>query len=121
MKIKNLIVTCVALGSASAMAVPDSTDNLVRALVKSDLLDKALKNVGNAIAEINVSRVADYHNNSAIMAMCGDSATSKSGSVLKAEFVYAKGNGGISHGAYSETAYFVTAGSPKDLQLCTTH
>ncbi|HVJ65128.1 MAG TPA: hypothetical protein VM901_07730 [Bdellovibrionota bacterium] len=118
MKIKNLIVTCVALGSASAMAVPDNTDNLVRALAQSNLIGEALKNVKDAVAEIKLSRVASYHKDDGIMAQCGLAALSKSGAVLKAEFVYDKKAGEISHGAFSETTYFVTAGSPKDLRVC---
>ena len=116
MKMKFVAATVLSLASLSAMAIPASTDDLIKGLVSSGKLATALENEKN-IGEVKITRVANYHSDSGIMMLCGRDATSRSGSVLEVEVIYQHGPGTVAT-VYSSTTLFVTRGAPEGLKLC---
>ncbi len=116
MKFKSLVLSALTLSSASAFAIPASTNDLIRALVGDGKLNDAIKKEKSPISAVNISRV-ERNEVSELESLCGGAVNSKSAGALKVELVYEKDDG-INNTAYSVNEYFVTSGNAADLKLC---
>lgn len=117
MKLKLFASTLVTVSSLSAMAVPADTDSLMKALFNGGKLAEVVSNEKN-VAEVKVSRVDNFRNDSSIESLCGSDVNSRSASVLSAEVIYGGGGVDMVAAVYSSTHYFVTRGNAQSLKIC---